>query len=250
MKRKLFTCIIASLGVLLLGFQPAIGAESLSKQLGLRIKTIMLDPWYGGEEKGPLIAQKYGKDITLEIAQKLQVQLEASGFKVYLTRNGYRSVPLEDRSFQGKSKGADVHLAIKVSKTKTDCVRIFVASPPLKKPPQQSQTFKRDELNEKLDEILKGLQADSIREESFLLGGVIRDKLKIGSTFTCIELWKGKDYILKNAHLPTVIVDLRISSTTKQLPSIDAAALDKIAGLLADSIKAYSAQRAPKEDVI
>jgi N-acetylmuramoyl-L-alanine amidase len=208
----------------------------------------MLDPWYGGEEKGPLIAQKYGKDITLEIAQRLQGQLEASGFKVYLTRNGDRSVPLEDRSFQGKSKGADVHLAIRVSKTKTDCVRIFVASPPLKKPPQQqSQTYKRDELNEELDEILKGLQADSIREESLLLGGVIRDKLKIGSAFSCIELWKGKDYILKNAHLPTVIVDFRISSTTKQMPTIDAAALDKIAALLADSIKAYSAQRQQKK---
>jgi N-acetylmuramoyl-L-alanine amidase len=173
----------------------------------------MLDPWYGGEEKGPLIAQKYGKDITLEIAQKLQVQLEASGFKVYLTRNGDRFVPLEDRSFQGKSKGADVHLAIKVTKAKTDCVRIYVASPSVRKPSQESQTYKRDELNEKLDEILKGLQADSIGEESLSLGGVIRDKLKIGSAFTCIELWKGKDYILKNAHLPTVIVDFRISST-------------------------------------
>lgn len=246
MKRKLFTYIIWALGVLLLGFQPAIGAEPLSKQLGLRIKTIMLDPWYGGEEKGPLIGQKYGKDITLEIAQKLQGQLETSGFKVYLTRNGDRLVPLEDRVFQGKSKGADVQLAIKVSLAKKDCIKLFMASPPIKKPRNVTATKKTEDLGTELNEIFNNIKADDIREESLLLSKIISDKFKGGLSPTCVELWKGKDYILTNAQSPTVMVDFRISPTAKKPLILDSASLDEIAGLLADSIKQYSDKRATK----
>jgi N-acetylmuramoyl-L-alanine amidase len=246
MKRKLFIYIIWALGVLLLGFQPAIGAEPLSKQLGLRIKTIMLDPWYGGEEKGPLIGQKYGKDITLEIAQKLQGQLEASGFKVYLTRTGDRLVPLEDRVFQGKSKGADVHLAIKVSLAKNDCIKLFIASLPIKEPRSATVTKKTEELGTELNEIFGNLVADDIREESLLISKIILDKFKEGLSTNCVELRKGKDYILKNAQSPTVMVDFSISPTAQKPFTLDTASLDKIAGLLADSIKQYSDNRAAK----
>jgi len=248
MKRKLFTYIIWSLGVLLLGFQPAIGAEPLSKQLGLRIKTIMLDPWYGGEEKGPLIAQKFGKDITLELALKLQSRLEASGFKVYLTRNGDRLVPLEDRVFQGKSKSADIHLAIKVSLAKKDCIRLFMASPPIRTPRNATATKKTEELNTELNEIFNNLVADDIRKQSLLISKTISDKFRGELSITCVELWKGKDYILKNAQSPTVMVDFRISPAAKKPFTLDAASLDKIASLLADSIKEYSEQRKPKEE--
>lgn len=249
MKRKLFIYIIWSFGVLLLGTQPAIGAETLSKKIGLRAKTIMIDPWYSGKERGPLIAQKYGKDITLEIAQKLRGLLETAGFKVYLTRSEDQIVPLENRLFQGKSKGADVHFAIKVSKTKKDCIRIFVASPPVKETPKEPESRKLEELNDQLGEILRNLQAASIREDSLSLAGTIRNKLKQGSAFTCIELWKGKDYILENAQMPTVIVDFPISSSSKQQEFLtDDVSLNKIAQSLADSIKTYSDERTTKDE--
>ena len=248
MKRNLFTYTIWSLGVLLLLFQPAIGAEPLSEQLGLRIKTIMLDPWYGGEEKGPLISQKLGKDITLEISQKLQGKLEASGLKVFVTRSGDRLVPREDRVFQGKSKGADVHLAIKASPSKKDCIRLFMASPPIKKPRNATVTKKTEVLGTELNEIFNNIKADDIREESLLLAKIISDKFKGGFSPICVESWKGKDYILTNAQSPTVMVDFRISPTAKKPFTLDADSLDKIAGLLADSINAYSEKRKPKED--
>jgi len=228
--------------------QPAIGAEPLSAQLGLQVKTIMLDPWYGGEEKGPVISQRLGKDITLEIALALQSKLEATGFKVFLTRNGDRLVPLEDRVFQGKSKGADVHLAIKVSLAKKDCIRLLMASPPVKKKRNAIVTKKTAELGTELNEIFNNIKADDIREESLLLSNIISDKFKGGPSTTCVELWKGKGYILTNAQSPTVMVDFGISPTAKEPFILDAAAHDKIAGLLADSINDYSERRKPKED--
>jgi len=247
-KRKLVTYTIWSLGLLLLWNHFAMGAETLPKKLGLRVTTIMIDPWYGGEEKGPLISQRLGKDITLELAQKLQGKLEASGLKVFLTRSGDRRVPLEDRVFQGKSKGADVHLAIKVSIAKKDCIRLFMASPPIKKSRNATVTKKTEDLGTELNEIFNSIKADDIREESLFLSKIISDKFKDGLSTTCVELWKGKDYILTNAQSPTVMVDFRISTTAKKPFTLDAAALDKMSGLLADSINDYSEQHKPKED--
>ncbi len=208
----------------------------------------MLDPWYGGEEKGPLVSKRFGKDITLDIAQKLQSQLEASRFKVYLTRSGDRLVPLEDRVFQSKSKGADVHLAIKVSIAEKDCIRLSMASPPIKKPRNTTVTKKTEDLGTELNEMFNNIEADDIREESLLLSKIILDKFKGGLLSNCVELWKGKDYILTNAQSPTVMVDFRLSPNAKSTFNFDVAAVDKIAGLLADSINDFSERRKLKEN--
>lgn len=233
--------------VLILGPRFAISTETSSIKPDLHVKTIYIDPWYGGKESGPLFGpKKYGKAITFDIAQKLQSLLEASEFKVYLSREGDQDITLEERLFRGKAKGADLHLAIKLTQSKADCVRLLVASPPVQEPQPATETRDLKELDAQVNDMFMHLKAESIREESLLIAKTILDKFKKWPVPDCVKLVRGKDYILKNAEEPTVMVDFHISPANNQPSTIDNASLDKIAGLLADSLKEYSEQRSSK----
>jgi N-acetylmuramoyl-L-alanine amidase len=248
MKRYLIIIIIFA--AFFMGSSFATGAESSSLKLQPRTKIIYIDPWYGGKENGPLAgSKKYSKAITLDIARKVQSLLDAAEFNVYLSRDDDRFVSLDQRLFQGKSKGAGVHLAIKISLAKKDCIRIYIASPPIKKHETASaaKTNTKEELDSELNRIIKDLITDDIIEESLIIGKTVSDNLKSNLAPDCVELLRGKSYILKNAQLPTVMVDFYISSTGSKSSILDDAALDKIAKSLADSIRQYSAERSPKE---
>lgn len=249
MKLKLFAFTIIIAAALLLGAGTSVGAERLAKSLGLKVKTIYLDPWYGGRERGPLFAPKqYGKDVTLKIAQKLQALLQADGFAVHLSRRGDQLVTLEQRSVQAKSNGADIHVTIKVSQRKKDCIRISILQLEQKKSqpkPKTPKTKDLNDLNAELGEMLEALRADSAHEESLALAGKIAKKLKNGQAADCIRLLKSFDYILTNAEMPAVSVDFGVSSTASKQPYIlDETSLNKITRSLVESIKEYANDRA------
>ncbi len=128
MIRKLFPLTIL-IAAVLIGAGTFSSAETLTLQQkpGLKVKTIYLDPWYGGREKGPHIGGKqFGKDITLKIAEDLLKLIESQGLTVHLSRTGDQFVATENRSFQAHASGADIHLVIKVSQRKEDCIQIVL----------------------------------------------------------------------------------------------------------------------------
>ncbi|NTW60493.1 MAG: hypothetical protein HGA43_15170 [Nitrospirae bacterium] len=124
--RRFLIANVIFLSAILLCHGDSIGAESLSKKLGLKIKTIYLDPSYGGKELGPRLSKdKLGKDITLDIAQKMKAILETKGFTVYLSRPDDRSVPPDTRAAQAHARQSDIYIGINVTEAKKDCIGIF-----------------------------------------------------------------------------------------------------------------------------
>ena len=224
----------------------ALGAERLSKQLGLRIKTIYLDPWYGGKETGPRLSQvKRGKDVTLELAQKMKGLLEAQGYMVYLSRSGDEFVPLEMRGAQARMKQSDIHLIIKISETKKDCISIYTEPRSTKKRTENTTTS--NDPSKGLGQILDTLAADSKHEESLTLAGTISKRLNEGDISDCIQLLRSFDYVLLNAAMPAVSVDFGVSPTSKKQPYIlDSNYQNSVSNLLSDAIKEYADDRAPK----
>jgi N-acetylmuramoyl-L-alanine amidase len=222
------------------------GAESLSKKLGLRIKTIYLDPWYGGKEKGPRLSKvKWGKDFTLEIAQEMKKLLKTRGFTVHLSRSDDSFVPPESRAFQAHAKHSDLYIAIKVAESKKDCISIFTDPKPIKKHNVVSE--KTDDPSKELNEILATLSADDKHEESVSIAGTISKKLSESDLFDCIQLLRSFDYALLNTSMPAVTLDFSVSSAATRQPYIIDAAFEKsVAQLLSDAIKEYVDDRAPK----
>jgi N-acetylmuramoyl-L-alanine amidase len=93
---------------------PLKSGYTLIRQLGLGVKTIVLDPGHGGTDPGCL--GKSGgreKDVTLDVALALKKMLiEKNSFNVILTRESDIFVPLEDRTVIANQKRADLFVSI------------------------------------------------------------------------------------------------------------------------------------------
>ena len=87
---------------------------SFSKMLGLKIKTIMIDPGHGGSASGTI--GKMGtmeKDVTLDIAKRLKTHLMKTGcYRVLMTREDDSTVPLEKRVSLTQEAKADLFISI------------------------------------------------------------------------------------------------------------------------------------------
>jgi len=87
---------------------------TLSKQLGLKVKTIVLDPGHGGKDggakgRGNLLEKK----IALDIAKRTKELLEQQGnYRVLLTRDTDKFIPLESRTAFANQNSADLFISI------------------------------------------------------------------------------------------------------------------------------------------
>ncbi len=89
----------------------------ISRMLGLKIRTIMIDPGHGGAEAGCIgVMGTKEKDITLDIAKRVRAHLVNSDrHNVLMTREDDRSVPLEKRVALTQEARADVFISIHVN---------------------------------------------------------------------------------------------------------------------------------------
>lgn len=89
---------------------------SVSRQLGLGVKNIVLDAGHGGSQPG-CISQSglMEKNLTLELALGLKAKLVSQGYNVYLTRETDVTLSLEERTAVANRKKADLFISIHVN---------------------------------------------------------------------------------------------------------------------------------------
>ncbi|NDV20275.1 AMIN domain-containing protein [Pseudodesulfovibrio sp. JC047] len=87
-------------------------AGDLLEQLGLTVKTIMIDPGHGGKDPGAVANGLREKDINLRFAKLLGRKLKAKGFNVSYTRTTDVFIALEKRTAMANVKKADLFLSI------------------------------------------------------------------------------------------------------------------------------------------
>jgi N-acetylmuramoyl-L-alanine amidase len=93
---------------------PNLNGTSLARQLGLGVRTVVIDPGHGGPRPGTV--GKSGlqeKEINLAVARALQKLLkEKAGIDAILTRDSDVDVGLEDRTVIANQKRADLFVSI------------------------------------------------------------------------------------------------------------------------------------------
>jgi N-acetylmuramoyl-L-alanine amidase len=82
------------------------------RKLGTSVRTVVLDPGHGGEDRGTHGRSSFEKTMTLDVAKRVERKLAGSGLRVVLTRTSDKTVPLEDRVEFARAKGADVFVSI------------------------------------------------------------------------------------------------------------------------------------------
>ncbi len=97
--------------------EPLPSGYSMARQLGLGVRTIVLDPGHGGSDPGCI--GKSGlqeKTITLDVSLALKKMLvEKAGLNVILARESDIMVPLESRTVIANQKRADLFISIHVN---------------------------------------------------------------------------------------------------------------------------------------
>ncbi len=103
--------------------RPTTSGYSLARQLGLRVKKIVVDPGHGGQDPGTRAGSLLEKDITLDIGMRVRKLLEERGFDVVMTRETDVFIPLEQRAFLANDAGADLFVSIHVNAARNRSAR-------------------------------------------------------------------------------------------------------------------------------
>jgi N-acetylmuramoyl-L-alanine amidase len=91
------------------------GRISLSQQLGLGVRTIVIDAGHGGHDPGCIgRGGQQEKELVLSVALRLEklIRSEIKGAQVIMTRSRDEFIPLHERTAIANSKGADLFLSI------------------------------------------------------------------------------------------------------------------------------------------
>jgi len=89
------------------------GGYSLSRQLGLGISRVVIDPGHGGHDPGAQVRGLNEAELVLDIALRLeQLLLKEPGVEIVLTRRTNAYVALEERTAIANKSAADLFLSI------------------------------------------------------------------------------------------------------------------------------------------
>jgi len=102
------------------------GGYSLSRQLGLRISRVVVDPGHGGHDPGAQVRGLNEAELVLDIALRLErLLLKEPGVEVVLTRRTNAYVALEERTAIANKSAADLFLSIHANASASADVRGF-----------------------------------------------------------------------------------------------------------------------------
>ena len=85
---------------------------SLAQQLGLSVKTIVIDPGHGGKDPGAVSQTRQEKQIVLSLSKTLRDILVKKGYNVRLTRETDVFLPLRKRTQFATNQKADLFISI------------------------------------------------------------------------------------------------------------------------------------------
>lgn len=99
------------------------GGFSMSRQLGLGIVRVAIDPGHGGHDPGARIKGLSEADLVLDVALRLETLLRKQDIEVVVTRRSNVFVPLEERVALANTAGADLLLSIHANASANASVR-------------------------------------------------------------------------------------------------------------------------------
>ena len=90
-------------------------AQNLAAQLGLAVRTVVIDAGHGGHDPGAMHHGVVEKDVNLDVAKRLGEILKKRGYTVKYTRDRNKWLPLGERVRLGKKMQGDLFVSIHVN---------------------------------------------------------------------------------------------------------------------------------------
>lgn len=220
----------------------------LVKQLGLKVKTIVIDPGHGGKDPGTV--SKSGlqeKHVVLDIAKRLKTLLESSGsYHVYLTRETDIFVPLEERTAFANQKGADVFISLHVNSHKSQDAQgietyyLSLASDEEARLTAALENASAGKTVRDLSSLLRYILRGTKVEESRELARTLQSRLCQRSGASDRGIRRAPFIVLIGAEAPSVLVELGFMSNKQDERLLRSGEhKDKIARALMEAMEDY-----------
>ncbi len=229
--------------------------EASRKASSQGIKTIVIDPGHGGNDKGATgLNNSYEKDLTLELAVELKKFLEEMGYTVLLTRTSDRYLSLKDRVKIANQSKADFFISLHFNAHQDPSVRGFetyflnVSSD---KESSRVAAIENAIFNEKMSEvevILEDLLKVSCIAESARLARAIHSQIisiieKNGKTVKDLGVKSAPFYVLFGINMPGILLEAGFITNEEDFKLIKEAEFKKaLAKGIARGIQRYFAE--------
>jgi N-acetylmuramoyl-L-alanine amidase len=225
---------------------------TMARQLGLGVKTIVLDPGHGGTDPGCLGRSGLKeKDVALDIALGLKKALVEKGFEVTMTRESDVFIPLEDRTVVANQRRADLFLSIHINATpnrKREGVETFYLN--FSPDPEVNATAARENatstrnISQMKDIIQKIVQNSKVLESRDLAerlhANLLRTLSDKGRPMKSLRVKGGPFWVLIGGEMPSVLVEVSHLSNAREESLLKTAAWKtRIVRGLTDGIMNY-----------
>lgn len=223
---------------------------TLSQQLGLSIKTIVVDPGHGGHDYGataPGLPSE--KEINLDVGKRLAALLEKRGLKVYMTRQDDTFIPLRERNELARRWKADLFVSVHVNSAESSAgsgVETWVCSPT--RDARSAQQAARENAGavtmSEIDDLLAEMLISSKREESRSLARSIQRELVTATGSLDRGIKEAGFVVLAGLRVPSVLVEIGFLSNPAEGKRLATPEYRQtIAEAIAQGISAYASER-------
>jgi N-acetylmuramoyl-L-alanine amidase len=207
---------------------PLAAGYTMARQLGLGVKTIVLDPGHGGSDPGCLGRSGLKeKDVALDIALELKKALVEKGFVVTMTRESDVFIPLEDRPVVANQRRADLFISVHINATpnrKREGVETFFLN--FSPDPEVNATAARENatsthnISQMKDIIQKIVQNSKVLESRDLAERLHADLLRTlsdkGRPMKSLGVKGGPFWVLIGGEMPSVLVEVSHLSNARE----------------------------------
>jgi N-acetylmuramoyl-L-alanine amidase len=203
------------------------GKYSLARQLGLKVRRIILDPGHGGHDPGAISSGIREKDITLDVSRRLKQILESKyDFDVLMTRDSDRFVALEERTAFANSNSADLFVSVHVNSSRNKRARgietyylNFATTPEAMEVAARENAIAEKNMAE-LQKLTTAIAMNSKIEESRDFAGLVQSHLvshlKKDYAIPSLGVKQAPFYVLIGAHMPSILAEISFLSNHQE----------------------------------
>ena len=232
---------------------------SLSRQLGLGIARVVIDPGHGGYDPGAMKDGVTEADVVLDVAMRLErLLVQQAGVQVVLTRRANVFVPLEERTAMANRAGADLFLSIHANASEDDRARgietyflNFAPNPDAEAIAARENAASARTMRQ-LPDIVKAIalnnKIDESRDVASRIQSAMMERLKRGNrTVKDLGVKQAPFMVLIGATMPSILAEISFLTNPQEAALLrDMSYRQQIAEALFNGIMRY--QRSLKAD--
>jgi N-acetylmuramoyl-L-alanine amidase len=196
------------------------GGFSLSRQLGLGVSRIVIDPGHGGHDPGAQVRGLNEAELVLDIAMRLeQLLVREPGVAVVLTRRTNAFVTLEERTAIANRSSADLFLSIHANASANAAVRGFetyfldFASSPEAEAIAARENASSSKTMGNLPDLVKAIALNNKIDESRDFAAMLQESmherlLKLDRTARSLGVKQAPFMVLVGATMPSALTEV------------------------------------------